>query len=488
MSDAVRIPKQVRFKNLIAYGFGELYGGGSFVVISMLFIFYLTDVVGMPPALAGLVVMLGKVWDGVSDPLMGYISDNMKTKYGRRRIFFLAGILPVAVTFFMLWVQVGTPSQTLAFLYYVAAYLLFSTVFTMVMIPYRALNAELTPDYKIRTRLTSTKMIFSQVSALLSATLPKIIVDKVYADDPAQGFLVMGIIFGIFYAVPWIVVYLGTWEAPSAERGETTSFFSFINNFKTLFISRSFRVQMGMYISVYSAMDILMAMFVYYLTYYIGKKEIFSLCMGSMILTSIAMVPLYTFIANKKGKGFAFIVGLCIWGAAMVLSLAMNGSTPIAFIVLLCVLIGIGMSSGVLMPWAMLPSIIDVDELITGTQRAGTCSGAMTLVRKMVQAVTLFLFGNLLALIGYTANTAQTASTLFWMKIMFFVLPGVLLLAGIIIAARFKITPATHAVLQAELGRLKEGGAGKDADTHTRSVCEQLTGVPYDRLYGGISK
>lgn len=475
--------RQVKLRNLLAYGFGEFYGGGSFVVISLLFMFFLTDVVGMLPALAGLVVLIGKGWDAISDPIMGYITDNIQTRFGRRRFFFLIGVIPIAVTFLILWIQIKTDSQFLLFLYYSLSYLLFSSVFTMVMIPYRALNAEMSTDYKVRTWLTSSKMMFSQVSSLLSATLPKEIVDRLYPEDSGQGFFVMGIVFGLFYALPWIIVFLGTWEIPELQKKDKTGKVTFFRNFQTLFISRSFRLQLGMYISSYAAMDILMAMFIYYLTYYIGRQGIFSLCLGSMLITSMLAVPLYTWIANRRGKGFAYIVGLGIWGAITALTLGMSSATPTYQIVILCVLIGFGMSAGILMPWAMLPEIIDVDELVSGIQRAGTCSGSMTLVRKLVQAFTLFIFGVILDLIGYVPNVAQTESTLFWIKVIFFLLPGLLIAAGIVIAVRFKITPKTHTVLKTELERLREGGQKSEVASEAKDVCEVLSGVSYEKLY-----
>ncbi|MCK9549113.1 MAG: MFS transporter, partial [Sphaerochaeta sp.] len=84
--------RKVGMKTLVAYGLGDMYGGGAFMIVGMLFLFYLTEVVGLSPALAGLVFGIGKVWDAVSDPLMGYLSDRTRSRYGRRRVYFLAGI------------------------------------------------------------------------------------------------------------------------------------------------------------------------------------------------------------------------------------------------------------------------------------------------------------------------------------------------------------------------------------------------------------
>ncbi len=474
--------RQVKRRNLLAYGFGEFYGGGSFVVISLLFMFFLTDVVKLSPALAGLVVLVGKFWDAISDPLMGYISDNMRTRFGRRRIFFLIGIIPVAVTFTILWISMQFPSDYATFAYYSISYVLFSTIFTMVMIPYRALNAEMTYDYAVRTRLTGVKMIFSQVSSLICATVPKLIVDRLYPGDPEKGFMVMGIIFGLFFALPWIIVYVGTWEIATTDGGDWAGI-NFLKGFLSLFKNRSYRIQMGLYISAYSALDLLMAMFIYYLTYYILRPEIYSLCLGAMFVTSISVMAAYVYLANKRGKGFAFIVGLVIWGTGMLLSLLLSSSTPTWMIVALTMLIGLGLSSGVLMPWAMLPSIIDVDELITGKQRAGICSGAMTLLRKIVQSFVLFLFGVLLELIGYVPSVPQQPHTLFWIKVTFFLAPSILIILGILFASRFGITPKTHALLKDELERLRSGGRKDEVEPATKIVCETLSGLPYEKLF-----
>ncbi len=475
--------RQVKTGNLVAYGFGELYGGGSFIIISLLFLFFLTDVVGLSPSLAGLVVLVGKFWDAVTDPVMGFISDNMRTRFGRRRIFFLVGVIPVAVTFLILWVTVRFPSDGMTFLYYSVSYILFSTTFTMVMIPYRALNAEMTPDYALRTKLTGVKMIFSQASSLVCATVPKLIIDRVFPGDRPMGYIVMGAAFGIFFALPWIIVYFGTWELP-VKVGKEKRLVDIFKDFISLFKNRSYRIQMGMYISSYSAMDLLMAMAVYYITYYLLRKEIYSLAFGVLFVTSIAMLTVWVIIANKKGKGFAYIAGLSIFGVVMSGFLLVTSATPTWVIALLMMAVGAGLSSGVLMPWAILPSIVDVDELIVGEQRAGICSGAMTLLRKIVQSFALFIFGVLLDVIGYVPNVPQTADTLFWMKLIFFLAPGICIVIGIFFAFMFKITPQTHAVLKAELERLREGGRKEDVEPKTREVCETLTGIEYDRLYG----
>jgi oligogalacturonide transporter len=146
-------------------------------------------------------------------------------------------------------------------------------------------------------------------------------------------------------------------------------------------------------------------------------------------------------------------------------------------------MIGAGMSAGTMIPWAILPSITDVDEMITTQRRAGIYAGIMSFIRQLVQALTLFGFSQALFFIGYVANTQQSPETLFKLKTMFFLAPFTLIICGIIVAFKFGITPQTHDVLMKEIHRLKEGGAMADVMPETRQVCETLTGQPYEKLY-----
>ncbi len=176
--------KNVGFGHLVSYGLGDLYGGGSFLIIGMLFMFYLTEIVGLSPLMAGFVFAIGKIWDAVSDPLMGFISDHTRSRFGRRRVYFLVGILPIAATFIFMWLPVGFESEWGLFAYYSLAYVLFSTIFTMVMVPYAALNAEMSRDYKVRTRLSGARMIFSGLASLhCLAVFPNKATFKISASD-----------------------------------------------------------------------------------------------------------------------------------------------------------------------------------------------------------------------------------------------------------------------------------------------------------------
>ncbi|MGM0438030.1 MAG: MFS transporter [Bacillota bacterium] len=470
-------------KNIILYGIGDLFGGGAFLIIGTLYMIFLTDIVGLNPGRAGTVLVIGKIWDAVSDPLMGYLSDHTNTKYGKRRIYFLIGIIPIAISFTLLWYPVEFSSQLYLFLYYSFAYIFFSTIFTLVMVPYTALNADMTSDFKIRTKLSTSRMLFSQISALIAGVLPKMLIDfllknSITPNEPSAYFI-MGIIFGIFYSLPWILVFWGTKELPENYIEKREKLTTKLKNFKTIFKNKSFRIHLLMYIFAYLAMDFVMALFIYYLNYYLQLPDLFSYCMLAILTSQIIMLPVYMKISNKFGKAKAYIIGLTIWGLSMLSLLFLGTNTPIYLIILICIFIGAGLSAGVMIPYAILPSITDVDEVMTLKKRTGVYSGLMTLIRKMAQAIAMWSIGLILSLIGYIPNQSQSIKTLFNLKMVFIFIPVIFILAGIISAFKFKITPKKQKILRKEINRLRSGGKRKEVSPKVKKVCEELTGNNY---------
>ncbi|MDX9957348.1 MAG: MFS transporter [Spirochaetia bacterium] len=397
------VERQLRIRNCVAYGLGDLYGGGAFLLVSTFTMYYLVAVVGMNPLLAGLIPGLGKIWDAVSDPLMGYLSDRTRSRFGRRRVWFLAGIIPIFLSVSLIWLPVRLSSDLGLFVFYFLAYLFFYTVSTMVLVPYGALSAEMAREFKDRNKLTGFRMLFSMLAALLSGTIPQLIINAF--PDQRSGHLVMGLVFGAFFAAPWLITYLGTWDdqAPASARTDVSGNTpGFISNFASIFRNRSFRIHIAMYIFAYATMDVLMGWLKFYLADYLGRPGFLTIALGSILLTQILAIPLYISIANRKGHASAYRLGLGIMILGMVGMYFHTPETPRLVLVINCMVVGLGQSAAVLVPFQLLPFVADVDELITGDKRAGTYAGAMTLIRKLVQgAAVLPLLGLTLSLIGY---------------------------------------------------------------------------------------
>src|SRR5262249_7320551 len=150
-------------------------------------------------------------------------------------------------------------------------------------------------------------------------------------------------------------------------------------------------------------------------------------------------LPVHIAISNRIGKGRLYILGAAWWSAAMLSTRAFVGpATPTIVVLSLFGLAGIGMSAATLVPWALLPSLTDVDELITTERRAGLYAGSMTFVRKSIQALVLAGVGIVLDAIGYMPGAPQSPRTLWWLNNLFTVGPALILVGGAITAIRLK--------------------------------------------------
>lgn len=556
--------RQLKTRNCVAYGLGDLYGGGAFLLVSTFTMYYLVAVVGMNPLLAGLIPGLGKIWDAVSDPLMGYLSDRTSSRFGRRRVWFLVGIVPIFLSVSLLWLPVRLSSDLGLFTYYFLAYIFFYTVSTMVLVPYGALSAEMAREFKDRNKLTGFRMLFSMLAALLSGTVPQMIINAL--PDQRSGHMVMGLVFGAFFAAPWLITYYGTWDdqipgslkSMQGPQAETSRMPGFVTNFASIFRNRSFRIHIAMYIFAYATMDVLMGWLKFYLADYLGRPGFLTIGLGSILLTQILSIPLYIAIANRKGHAAAYRLGLGIMILGMAGMYFHTPATPTIILIVNCIVVGLGQSAAVLVPFQLLPFVADVDELITGDKRAGTYAGAMTLIRKLVQgAAVLPLLGLTLSLIGYlgpvpaqfsqdelhgfvipratasavdtgilerayvadsegllsldveltsaqkrevrlvldaagykgsgasriTIQTPQRADTPERIRALFAFLPIALLAAGFTVSFRFKLDPARHRIMMAELDRLRSGGSKIDVTHEAKMVCELLSGINYEESF-----
>ena len=392
--------RKMTWRTYLAYGGGDLYGGGCFFIVTTFSMYYLVNVIGVHPALAGLIPAIGKVWDAVSDPMMGYISDNTpRTRFGKRRVWFLVSILPIALSFILIWFPVTIESQTGKFIFYTVAYIIFFTVSTVSYIPYAALSAEITKDFSERNKLNSTRLMFSFVATLLGGILAQPIID--HFNGSAHGYFIMGCVFALIFALPWIPLYFETWELPQDEAGEKPTQ-SFIKNFLSLFQNKSCRLHITMYVCSFGALDIFMSFVLFYIVDYLNKGSIFVIAQGSLLIAMMAMLPLHSYFINRKGHKPVYITALTVFILAILLMGLHTPTSGSVWIILNMALMGIGISANNLIPHQLLPFISDIDRVMSGKQRAGTYSAAMTLARKLFLGLIIMpTIGVGLSKIGY---------------------------------------------------------------------------------------
>ncbi len=145
----------------IFYGAGDSTNSMSGTIIDLFLLYYFTDVLGLKPFLAGLVLLIGRIWDAVNDPLVGYISDRSKSRFGRRRIFMALSAVPLGITYIFIWRIPAEASDVSKVILAILLYILYDTFNTFFAVPFQALGNEISQNYDERTSLVAWRMLFS---------------------------------------------------------------------------------------------------------------------------------------------------------------------------------------------------------------------------------------------------------------------------------------------------------------------------------------
>ena len=415
----------------LAYGAGEIYGGGYAALLGVVLTFFLTNLilVGIPHAeiYAAIIIVISKVWDAISDPLMGVISDNTRTKIGRRRPWIIIGgaLVPVAFAImFMPWAR-NIQSAGLRITYACIGYFLLCTVNTISQVPYASLSAEISADFKERNKANSVKLIYSILASGAFYLIPAAATEAYSAYithgtsaygsiDETGFFLIVAVMCGLIFGVSTVLVGIFSKERIPYDKTQKSKF-----SFKSYAIplkNKSYRYHLIMYITAFGCYDFISALVLYYVTAVVPNITIFGMKMSSMFIVAPMMVmaavtyPLNMKLKSSKGKQFAFRWGLpCYILGAIGLAIFPNTTnTNISWLLLLCAAImGTGFGGAQMMPWLIFADTQDVAELKTGVKDTGTYSGLITFTRKIGTAIAQSTVLIVLACVKYSAYTDE---------------------------------------------------------------------------------
>lgn len=476
---------QTGMKARLAYGAADIYGGGAFVVISTFFTVYLTKALGMSPALAGTIPLIGKVWDAVTDPLMGNITDRTRSRFGAKRFYLLIGSVISALTFVLMWVGVSGSSKMGQYLFYVAMYMLFSTGFTIVMVPYNALLPDMVEDYTLRSRFSGVRTICSTFGAILAGLIPTLLIRD---NTDAGSYLRVAIIFGVIFLLVILVTFAGTWE--KEKEPVRIGFRESLTQSFTVYKSRSFQLFLLIFLCGQGAADFVTGLAVYYvddvLNAYGGGR--FTYLMAVILLSQFVGTIAFTPVMAKTSKKFPILVGFPIRIAAtLAMLLFSHEGASFGIILALSFVIGMGMAASSVSIYAILSDMADIDELITSINRPGTCSGMATFVRKIATGLSSFVIGLLLTLVGYSealanAGERQSAATQHGIALIYVFAPVVLMALTILFAWLFPVNEKEFQIVRKEIARRK-GEDDSAATAEEIAVCERVTGFSYENLW-----
>ncbi|MDX1649294.1 MAG: MFS transporter, partial [Myxococcota bacterium] len=442
------------------YGLGDHTINLALSSLSFVYGYFLVEVAGVRPALAGLIPLIGRAVDAVSDPAMGRLSDSLDWRFGRRRPFLLLGMVPFGAAFAALWWNVPTEDPTLRFAYYAAAYVLFALASTVLAVPYLSLVPEMTASYHERTSVNAWRATFAILGTLVAATTLRRLASGPLADltgSRAEGFAAVGLLYGVWMVLPWILVYRVTFERPELQRSTQEGF---LHAVLSLARHQAYRRLVGLFLLGRIAIDLTTAMFLFYFTYWLGRPDDFEVTMGVFLLCVVAAFPFWNRIAARTDKRTIFLWGAASWVGSQLFLMAVQPEWPRLAVFVGAGLAGIGYAAADMIPWSMLGEVVDEDELRSGERREGIYFGFFTFLRKLGGALGVAAGFVVLDLVGFDKDVPPSESVLLAIRGLTAGLPAVFVLLAAWAALAYPIGRARHDEILRALAARRRGRGG----------------------------
>ena len=384
------------------FALADLYGGGGQAMIGVIYpLFFLIEIIKLSPYLAGLVVLISELWDAISDPLMGVICDNTRTKMGRRRPYILVGGVLLIAAFALTFLPVGFESEMKRFAYCTVTYLFYNTVSTIINVSYSSMSAEISNVSAERDSANVLRLVVSTVGTAACTILPTVFTGMY---DKGQItlttlYLIIGIGFGIFFALP--VILCAIFVRERVEIPESKTKFD-VREFITPLKVKPFRQLLGMYLGQAICMEVFSAgiiLFAKYVTKPAGSSTVF---LGIFIAIQLCAFPIINKLIKSRDVNLIYRFGLPLSVVAL-LGFGLFGSN--LYVAYACVFfVAIGFAGAQLTSWIMFPHTVDAGELLTDKRLSGGCSALMTFARKTGAAIMVNIFTAVLTLTGYNAD------------------------------------------------------------------------------------
>jgi len=438
------------------YGSGDIGFSLTSTIVAAYFAIFLTDVVGIDPAVAAAAIFIGRTWDYINDPLVGYISDRTRSRWGRRRPFLLFGALPFGLVFMLMWWIPPIENPIILAAYYGILYAVYDTASTFVTMPYFALTPELTSDYDERTDLTTTRMFFSILGGLIAFTIPLMIVNG-FRPENASRVLLMGGIFGLVSALPLFGVFFGTQERKEFMETKQPKLWESV---KAAGANRPFLFGLGIFLFTWVAMSIIETILLYYIKYVVQREAQNDLIMATIFVVAMATLPIWQWASRRYNKRLAYIVGIAFLATVLLTLASLNPSVPLEILLILCALAGIGVAAAHVLPWAILPDAIEYGEWQTGDRHEGMFYSLITLAQKIASSVAVPAALLIMDAAGYVANSESlNPRAVNGIRFVAGPIPAALMFAGIVFAIVYPLGRERFAEITQDLEQRRSAEA-----------------------------
>ncbi len=417
-----------------SYGCGDFGCNIIYTAMSAFLLFYYTDYANVSAMAVGTIMMVSRIFDGVSDIIMGVIVDRTKSKYGKARPWILRMCIPFAVSGILLFSVPTSWAATPKLVYVFITYNLVSTViYTAINVPYSALNALMTQDPYERSVLSIFRNLLATAGTLTINTFTLPLVE--YFGNNASAWTKTFVVFGFVAIAASLFTFFGTRERVRAVENESTENqedVPFVTGIKALFKNKYWIMMTCMLALFFLMYSVNGGATVYYAKDILGDKNLVSTINGIFNIVQICGMFFIAMLVKKYGKRNVFALGLVLDIIGMLVLNFSGGS--MAIIVVSSVIRGVGNACGGATMWAMVSDTIDYGEWKTGYRTEGLVNSACSFGYKIGNGIGSALLGLILEIGGYVGTEAvQTESALMSIKVCFVWIPIIVYVCGLVI-------------------------------------------------------
>jgi len=429
-------------KQKLGFGIFDLGGNMLFTLMSFWALKYLTDTVGIAAAWAGVAVMIGKAWDAVTDPMMGFVSDRTLSRWGRRRVYLLFGAVPMMLSMVFFFTAPNYLPSTLHIAWAIVALMFLNTASTIINVPYASLTPELTTDYNEQSSLNGYRFGCAVFGTIAGAGAVEPLV-QIFARPGAanplidkHGFSMMGLILGSVMMVVTLLTFLGTKEKKYRKEDLPTE--GFFSTFGAVFRNKPFVLLLLTYALHITGISFLTTILTYYTNYVLNRNDITTIALILLLVTAMVFIPISVLISKKIGKMRTYQICFIILASACGIIFLLGHLMPVEFFFALMVYAGIGVGFSYVAPFAMVPDAIEYEARRSGKRNEGAYYGMWTFISKLGTALAIFVSGQILQLGGYISQAGegtvvQPSSVFNAIRIIIGPIPIVILIAAIVV-------------------------------------------------------
>jgi len=411
---------------------------------------------GLSPLYIGLALSASRIIDAITDPLMGHITDNTKSRWGRRRPWIFLGSILMPIIFALIWFTPRMENQLIPAIYLIVMCSLFYMAFTVWVVPYGGLGLELVDDYDERTRLQAFRVAPSFIVGILIGSLYKItLMENVWGGDEVVGARYVGVIVAVLIMITAMIPALFTKERYAHTDQEKTKLWPAL---KMTIREKPFLLLVGSVFFVFVALFFMIPLLTYISLYFVsqGDKQL----MGSIgmftapVQATTQLLSMFAigYFAKYMDKKHLLITGLCIGIFGYLTSWFLFTPEHPFLTILPPVIINIGLCACWVLNGSFTADICDWDELKTGKRREGMYSAVFGFINKLAIALVSTLSSWVLVKLGFSGDNLQpTTDQLFTLRWFYIVVPVVAMIGAILCMSKYPLTKARVNEIQAQL-------------------------------------